>query len=417
VKLALSITLALVIACAASADQPETSCQALCGGDYLGPFFDKLEGVQRHHGQHPLNIIQIGDSHSASDNTAGAWRETLQHRYGHGGRGVMQPGVPFAGYHMRGVTVTQSPGWTTQSVFDAAFRDGAEHALFGISGFRQTAHEPGAKMTLSADTPEFEFDRLVICAVNGPEAGSYDLQFNGETQHVDLHAEQTHVACVSFQAATPQIQAELEVVSGPVTMTSWANYRDEGGVTVSNLGVVGAQVKNWLETDEETDAAEMAAYAPDLIVLEFGTNDAFVGRFDPYGYEAALKATIRRLRRVAPNVPILMLGAPDAATNRAELAANAPTDQPPSPPGVWYPPPGLAAVRAVQLRVAREMDVAFWNWSARMGGPFTADRWANADPPMMRKDRVHYTVVGGARVAALLESDFEAAKAAYILDR
>jgi hypothetical protein len=50
-----------------------------------------------------------------------------------------------------------------------------------------------------------------------------------------------------------------------------------------------------------------------------------------------------------------------------------------------------------------------------MGGPGTADRWANADPPLMRKDRVHYTVAGGRKVGALLDADFEAAKAAYIL--
>ena len=117
-------------------------------------------------------------------------------------------------------------------------------------------------------------------------------------------------------------------------------------------------------------------------------------------------------------MPILLLGAPDAGTNRPDLVANAyTTDPPPPPPGVWYPPPGLSAVRQIQRHVAVDMGVAFWDWSSRMGGPFTADRWANADPPLMRKDRVHYTVVGGARIAALLESDFEAAKAAYILDR
>jgi hypothetical protein len=61
------------------------------------------------------------------------------------------------------------------------------------------------------------------------------------------------------------------------------------------------------------------------------------------------------------------------------------------------------------------MGVAFWDWSSRMGGPGTADRWANADPPLMRKDRVHYTATGGRKLAGLLDDDFEAAKAAYIL--
>jgi lysophospholipase L1-like esterase len=405
----------LALGSVASADQAEPCRAAFCGGETLGPFFDKLDNTGPHAGQPPLGILIIGDSHSAGDNISGAWREILQERYGRGGRGVMPPGKPFDGFKPRGVTVDQSPGWAVQSIFDPAYRNLDQRALFGIAGFRQTAAQAGARLTLTADTPEFGFDRLVVCAVNGPEAGAYDVTLGGVTTHVDLHADTRRVACATVQASSRQSMAELDVTTGPVTLTSWGNFRDDGGVTVSNLGVVGTQIKNLAATDDDADAAELAAYSPDLIVLEFGTNDGFVGHFEPEAYEAELRTQVRRIQRLAPGVPILLLGAPDADTNRADLVNNAYTPEPPPPPGVWFPPPALEAVRQIQRRVAGQIGLAYWDWSNRMGGPATADRWANADPPLMRKDRVHYTVAGGERIAALLENDFEAAKAAYIL--
>jgi lysophospholipase L1-like esterase len=416
VKLALCAAIASLFALAASADEATLCRAAFCGGEALGPFFDKLEaGPVR--GQ-TINILQIGDSHSAGDNLAGGWREPLQEHYGNGGRGAMPPGKPFDGYIPRDVTVTQSAGWSVTSLFDSSVRNGLSHPLFGISGFRQTAAAAGATLTMTPDTPAFSFRRFVVCAVMGPGQGAYTLRLGAAvTRQVSLDAPETHVGCTTVQSETRQSIAEIDVDAGPVTLTSWGGFTDNGGVTLSNLGVVGAQISNFAETNDAAVRTEMEAYHPDLVVIEFGTNDGFVGHFDPETYEAVLISQIQRIRRLSDHTPILLLGAPDADTDRADLANNAPASagDPHPGPGFWYPPPGLAAVRNIQRRVARELGVAFWDWSSRMGGPGTADRWANADPPLIRRDRVHYTVAGGRKVGALLDSDFEAAKAAYIL--
>jgi len=416
VKLALCAVIVSLVALTASAQESDLCQGGLCGGDSLGPFFDKLEAGTRP-GDRPLNILQIGDSHSANDNFSGGWRELLQAHYGSGGRGEMVPGRPYDGFTTRGVTVEQTPGWVTQNIFDAPFRDQQQHALFGATGYRQTAEAAGARMTLSADTPDFTFKRFVVCAVEGPGAGAYTIQLGEAVTKVNLDAPTTKVGCTSVRAERRQSVAEVNVDSGPVTITSWGSFGDDGGVTVSNFGVVGTQIKNYAETDDAAVREELATYAPDLIVLEFGTNDGFVGHFEPGDYELTLRSQIARLRRLSNHTPILLLGAPDADTDRTALAGNGPSEAgtPQPGPGFWYPPPALADVREIQRRVARSMGVAFWDWSSRMGGPGTADRWANADPPLMRKDRVHYTATGGRKLAGLLDDDFEAAKAAYIL--
>jgi lysophospholipase L1-like esterase len=415
-KLAVGAAVVSLIALTASAQTDGGGAESgLSGAESLGPFFNRLDGARDVDGS--INILFIGDSHAAGDNVSGGWRELLQARYGAGGRGAMMPGRPFGGYITRGVTVEQSPGWTTQSIFDPAIRDGLAHPLFSASGWRQTATAPGARMAMLADTPDFSFTRFVVCAVSGPGQGGYALRLGDVVTHVSLDAPQTRLDCHQALADQRQSQAEVDVESGPVTITSWGGYAG-GGVTVSNFGVVGTQIKNLEAEDDGAIAEELRAYQPDLIVIEFGTNDGFVGHFDPRDYELGLRRQIARYQRLSPvHAPILLLGAPDADTDRAELAANAPAAEgaPRPGPGFWYPPPALAAVREIQRRVARSMGVAFWDWSARMGGPGMADRWANADPPLMRKDRVHYNVAGGRRIAGLLDADLEAAKAADLL--
>jgi lysophospholipase L1-like esterase len=221
----------------------------------------------------------------------------------------------------------------------------------------------------------------------------------------------------------------LTTAGGAVTLLSWASFNDVGGVVVSNLGVVGTELKHFARTDDQAVAEELKAYKPDLIVLAFGTNDGFVGHFDAAGYEARLRQQIARLKRLSGGVPILVLGAPDAETRIGALAHNddpsetadpyAPLPEGPRPyssafrTADWFSPPALAHVRRIQRRVAAETGVAFWDWGARMGGPGAADRWASATPQLTRADHVHTTTAGGAVVAGLLQSDLEMAFQAY----
>ena len=235
--------------------------------------------------------------------------------------------------------------------------------------------------------------------------------------------------------------------------------------------MVGSQLVHFSRTDDAVLAEELRTYQPDLIVIAFGTNEGFAGRFSAFEYEIILRTQIGRIRRLAGNVPILMLGAPDALSRRDAMRVNAPgapaaacgplhavpapaqavpapvsapqsgaiadimnhlrsslgetaPDRQPEPapapppapvpqstadPHPLFPPPALKAVRDVQRRVAASLNIAFWDWEARMGGRCTANDWVHRDPPLMRGDYVHYTTLGGHEIAQRLETDLEAA--------
>jgi lysophospholipase L1-like esterase len=257
---------------------------------------------------------------------------------------------------------------------------------------------PGATIGLVA-TPAMAFDRFLLCTIAGAGGHSLVVKSGERSDRIDLASDIAEPRCTTLRWAVPQTAVDVIADDGPVTVTSWASFRDHGGVALSNVGVIGAQLQHFGRTDDAVVATELRAYVPDLIVLAFGTNEGFAGRFDSQSYEAMLRAQIGRLRTLAPDVPILLLGAPDALSRLPALRK----------PGViecgngLFAPAALAQVRAVQRKVAGELRLAYWDWQARMGGPCSALRWVESG--RMRNDYVHFTSTGGAALAQLLQAD------------
>jgi lysophospholipase L1-like esterase len=365
---------------------------ALCYADTLRPFFARL------HAGAPVHIVQIGDSHSAGDMVTQGWRARLQARYGHGGRGVLAAGRPYAGYLTWGVTASQSGGWTV----NAGSRGSAlvEATPVGLSGFTQTARAAGEALGIAADGEDQFFDRIIVCAIAQPGGGTILLKMGATEERWSLDAPVSAPACRTMDAAAPASSASIVTQdAGIVGVTSFATFRRDGGAVLSNLGVVGAQLVRFGRTSDSVVRAELAAYRPDLLVLAFGTNEGFSPGLAPGAYEALLRGQIARLRRLAGgDLPILLLGPPDAAVHPP--AAAGPAD---ACGDGWAVPRGLEAVRAVQQRVAREMHAAFWDWAAAMGGRCASSSWSMSGD--MRGDHVHFTRTGGDRIGAMIDAD------------
>jgi lysophospholipase L1-like esterase len=390
----------------------------LCGVRALAPYFRALEGRTALLGAPSVQILQLGDSHSAGDAISGAWRDLLQARYGAAARGVLPPGSPYWGFQPRQVHVVQTGAWKIEATFGRDSAGVAADAVFGLSGYRLTAADVGASFTLDAE-PQALFDRVVVCAVTAPGAGAYDVKWPGGSASVSLDGP-GGVDCHGFDLPGLAGEAVVSIQSTPVNLISWATFRP-GGVALSNLGVVGAQLSHFARAGDLTLTRELAAYAPDLIVLEFGTNEGFAPHFDPVLYEAVLRTQIERLGRLSHGVPLLVLGAPDAETRRPDLRHNALGGASWADPGAdesgWFPPPALVQIRAIQKRVALANGAAFWDWNAAMGGAGAAVAWAETAPPLMRRDHIHYTSEGGAEIARRLQADLDLADKALFAGR
>jgi lysophospholipase L1-like esterase len=197
----------------------------------------------------------------------------------------------------------------------------------------------------------------------------------------------------------------LEVIDGVISLDDLRLTLSAPGVELSNLGVVGATLRDLASRDQALMARELAAWRPALIVLAFGTNEGFDDRLDPEAYEALLRGQITRLRRLAPEASLMIVGAPDALRSGVTNGCSA--------DGLRSSPPSLALVRDVQRRVSADMGVAFWDWHGRMGGDCSADRLATRGEPLMLRDRVHFSSAGADWIGGMLHADLMTAYEAW----
>ncbi|HEX8192667.1 MAG TPA: GDSL-type esterase/lipase family protein [Allosphingosinicella sp.] len=388
----------LAAALVAALSPPPDCTRNLCGTEALAPFFSKLSERPRQ----PVHILQLGDSHTAGDTITQPLREAFQRRYGDGGRGVLPPGRPYPGFLSWQVTAAQDGPWSANASFGPDY-SGAGGRPVGLSGYTQTVSAFGARLTVSADDPQHRFDTLIVCALREPGAGNVRLAIGDREEMWHLASPERRAECRRLEASGPGAAATVTNADHrPVSITSLAVLQRGPGALVSNLGVSGSQLIHLLRLNERVVGAELDAYRPDLLILAFGTNEGFSPGFDPRRYEADLRAGIARLRRLSgEDVPILLLGPPDAAARGGNGSACG--------NGAFVPAP-LGRVRDIQFAVARDLGLAFWDWAAAMGGTCASARWAARG--LMRGDLVHFTRAGGEAIGRALVADLTDAAAA-----
>ena len=392
-------------------------------GRRLLPLLAALEEIERGQAKRPIDIIQIGDSHTANSAFAGRLRELFQEKFGAAGRGLLPPGIPFDYYRPQLVTVTESQRWPLSSSFRQSAR-----GPWGIAAVRETGTRPGERMILTS-TEDEGFSRAYVEVLRQPGGGRIDVAIDS-VPAPPIATEAAEATPGWVQIPAPAGSRELTLTphgDGPVDVLSWGTDRNGPGILYENFGTIGATVDIMGRWDQPIVQAELAQRDPALIVIAFGTNEGFAPAADPVAYKDLYLERVRMIKEAAPNAAILIIGPPDG--NRlyrrapgqvgacvAKVADDAPiaissTRQASAKAGartVWAPPPKLAALRAVQREIANEQGWYFWDWSAAMGGPCSEHRWTLLDPPLAADDHVHLRQDGYRKTAEQLFAELMA---------
>lgn len=376
----------------------ETVCGTpICGAEFLAPAFLALEASGDTSGRR-FHILQIGDSHTAGDQISGQVRSRMQARFGRGGRGILPPGLPYAGYAPRQVSVAT----TGARYLPAPLIAGGTRVPMGLAG-GQGRLEVGEHLSLISD-PGVPLTTLGVCGQAGPDRGTLQIIPDiGLPQAIDFRRETAGPLCADI-ALSPDANLTLVAVAAPVVLDD-VRLWGKGGVSLSNLGVVGSTLMDMEGRDAATVEAQLRADPPDLILLAYGTNEGFNDERDPLAYEQVLRGRIAWLRQVAPEAALMIIGAPDGLRRSQTATGPQRWSQSCGSEGEWQTPPALALVRDVQRRVSEDLGVAFWDWYGRMGGTCSADRLAVMGEPLMRGDRVHFTATGAEWIGDVLADD------------
>jgi lysophospholipase L1-like esterase len=366
-----------------------------------------------------ITILQIGDSHTAADFLTGELRRLLQARYGDGGAGYMSAGRPHIGVRSSAFRINASQGWTYE-----ALQQSSDIAKFWLSGFNATANTEGERITFSSELP-VNFDRIEIQALRLPGGGKIEIRLDGVLQsEVNLAGtarEPVVILMVPEKAGTDRVRS-ISITTkgeGAVNLSSVAVHNRQFGLSYNSVGFPGATIDIVNKFDDVILENELKRLDPQIVVLAFGTNEGFNDGLDAERYGQSFERALFKIRRALPNAIVVLLAPPDAARGpkkpensenkngkdakdkngkdaKADLKKSQVTKASPDlgPCGGWKTPPMLNRVREIQEQIAKKRRLVYWNWASIMPQECGADRWANQTPPLIAKDRVHFTLEG-----------------------
>ncbi|HMD70256.1 MAG TPA: GDSL-type esterase/lipase family protein, partial [Bryobacteraceae bacterium] len=250
-------------------------------------------------------IVHYGDSPTTADLITGDVRAILQSRYGDAGHGFVLIDRPWAWYQHTGVRISGS-GWDMSRSTSYESHDG----LFGLGGV-SFAGAAGASSKIVYSSPGH--NHFEIWFLKQPGGGW--LSVTGDGKHLgtlDTSADRKTPGFASLLAPAGVRTLELRVERPPVRVFGVIAEKPGPGVVYDTLGLNGASI-NVLALIMNADhwAAELRQRHPDLVIVNYGTNEADFGSFIDKGYEKELREAIRRIRAALPEASIMLMSPMD----------------------------------------------------------------------------------------------------------
>ncbi len=357
--------------------------------EHLSRFFGGLAALDPN-AANPVNpahtrvrVTQLGDSHIAADMFSGHLRVLFQSRFGDGGRGFVLPGKPWRSYWQANVSADQVGDWRVDLKGDGR-DDGAQ----GPGNCAAASNDPRARVTAASATKGDvgrHFSSVDVLFVRQGDGGCFEVR-DGDVLlgRVGTRGPWPEPDGRRFQLADGPHQISVSPLdAAPQTETRLLGFSLENptGVIWDALGINGALARGLLRSTPEALSGVLQRLAPTLLVVSFGTNEAFDSNLSPDLYARQLAAVLRALRTAAPDADCLLTGPGDALKGRR-------------------PPETFEPLYAAQRTQAEAAGCAFFDARTAMGGPGSIRAWRRAG--MAQGDFVHLTREGYERLGDLL---------------
>ena len=260
-----------------------------------------------------------------------------------------------------------------------------------MGGYIATPTETGASITLTprrASNDRWRV-RLIVKSPNNSPLTLTDTS----NQSIPLAPKK---AGNGWQEVEAEVSLPLSITANTAYETQlggiWLTKKNVSGVTVSPIGTNGIQQTNWrLWSDQWTE--QLANSNADLVILAYGTNEAFNSNLDVNDMENALRLGVRMVKQSLPDATILIIGAPDSMRSKtsSDLACS------------QRQPAMLKAVKQAQLKVAQQEKTLFWDWQQAMGGDCSILQWQQEG--LAARDLVHFSGKGYQKSAEMFYND------------
>ena len=326
-----------------------------------------------------FTILHLGDSHLQSDIYPGQLRKRLHKQHGDAGRGLMFAFSTAKTYSSIEYATEHTGNWTPQRSIGIAPK-----LPMGVRGMTCRTEELPATLSFNfVDEVPAHYNRLRIYCKR--EDSSYDLfvEAGGKLTAVTIEKSNDGKTYVEVPLAPIKDKnIRLHVVQKNSFETEFEFYGMSlesdrtHGLVLHNAGVGAARYNSVLY--QNLFAQQLPDFEPDLVIIDFGTNDYLYDDLIKPELESEIRKVIATVRKNAPDAGIILTTAQDLFWKNVNCKSG-------------------EAFSDLIHRIAADTDCGVYDWYWVAGAQGAMLRWLQnglAQPDMIHLGKAGYQLKG-----------------------
>ncbi len=341
---------------------------------YRRAAIDKLYQAWKNSGSERFNVLLLGDSHLQSDIYPGQLRKRMHKIHGDAGRGLMFAFSTAKTYSSIEYSTEHTGEWTPQRSIGIAPK-----LPMGVRGMTcRTESQPATLSFTFVDDVPAHYDRLRVYCKRASTSFDMFVEAGGKLSPVEVDVASDGLPYI--EVSIPPMRdrlIKLHIVQKNPQETEFEFYgmslesSRTHGCVVHNAGVGAARYNSilyqWLFSEQ------LPFFEPDLVVIDFGTNDYLYDDKIKPELEGEIRKVISTVRKGAPDAAIILTTAQDLYWKEVNCKSGEPFAD-------------------MIHRIARDTDCSVFDWYWISGAQGCMMRWLQNGLAM--KDLIHLNKAG-----------------------
>lgn len=332
------------------------------------------------------SVVHFGDSHIQAEGPTSVARKNLQALYGDAGRGMMFAYSAANSYSSILYGTSHTGNWTYAKSFQSAPK-----LPLGVSGMTVRTDEKNASLIFNLKQPNSSYQKLRVFIKK--DTSSFDFKIVTAEDQISIKIKDhvsSNLPYIDIPITGNQSKITIQLVQNSPNQNFFEFYgmsletSQNKGLIYHSVGVGASQYGSLLL--EELLDEQLPSLNPNLIILDFGTNNYLYDNQVKPELGPQIEKIINNLRSIAPKATILLTSTQDLYYKSKHVTS-----------GIVF--------RNLIDSLAKKNHCLFWDWYAVSGGKKSLVKWRDAG--YAQTDLVHLTTKGYELKGQLL---FEAIK-------
>jgi D-alanyl-lipoteichoic acid acyltransferase DltB (MBOAT superfamily)/lysophospholipase L1-like esterase len=360
---------------------------------YLKNFYEKLSDLERNKNR-VVRILHMGDSLIWADMLTLRVKQNFDRDFGDGGRGI----VPAFYKLERWLYDHENPTGEGNFTWHRIKPWGSPNPHVGFIGetFIPIWENSNSIQILGKKKEPWKKIQFIVRKPKDSKRSITQLQVkSGENiyrKEVSLNPGDCKLEEISLQNAE-KINIQFTGSVGPLPYIDGIILETDRGVSYSAISTMGVEMNDQLQISEDNFACGAKFYKPDLVVFHFGVNETqnlwLSIRQDRNFYRKAIRDVVRRYKKYLPETNLILMSPVERIRKNSS--------------GVYITMPEMLEYRQMQMEIAEEENIAFYDSFQALGGEGkSADLYRRG---IIQEDRTHLTRSGSEYLGEIFYND------------